>query len=207
MTTAPDTASQHTTKCEARNRAGNPCQRPAGWGTDHPGIGRCKLHLGSAPNHRKHAQVEQARQAVQRFGLASVGHEVEAIDPRDVLAEELWRTLVTVRGLDVVVGELGREIHGKTFHVSGIATGETRPHWAWLEWQQERKHLAAVAAAAEKAGIEARRVDLLERVASQVAQLLRAIFGDGRLELSSAQYEAALDVSADHLRLLASNPA
>ena len=24
------------------------CQRPAGWGTDHAGIGRCKLHYGSA---------------------------------------------------------------------------------------------------------------------------------------------------------------
>lgn len=25
-----------------------PCKRPAGWGTDHPGEGRCKLHGGSS---------------------------------------------------------------------------------------------------------------------------------------------------------------
>jgi hypothetical protein len=33
-------------KCGAKNRSGNPCRRPAGWGTDHPGSGRCKLHGG-----------------------------------------------------------------------------------------------------------------------------------------------------------------
>jgi len=34
--------------CGARTRAGTPCRRPAGWGTDHPGRGRCKLHGGRA---------------------------------------------------------------------------------------------------------------------------------------------------------------
>lgn len=30
-------------------RTRQPCQRPAGWGTDHPGLGRCKLHGGATP--------------------------------------------------------------------------------------------------------------------------------------------------------------
>jgi hypothetical protein len=35
--------------CEAKTRqAGRPCSRPAGWGTDHPGGGRCKLHGGAS---------------------------------------------------------------------------------------------------------------------------------------------------------------
>jgi hypothetical protein len=35
--------------CHARKRQGaGLCTRPAGWGTPHPGIGRCKLHGGSA---------------------------------------------------------------------------------------------------------------------------------------------------------------
>lgn len=29
-------------------RAGNPCTRPAGWGTQHSGEGKCKLHGGAA---------------------------------------------------------------------------------------------------------------------------------------------------------------
>ena len=35
-------------KCGAKNRAGNPCGQRAGWGTDHVGDGRCKLHGGNA---------------------------------------------------------------------------------------------------------------------------------------------------------------
>ena len=35
--------------CGAKSRQGTPCRRPAGWGTDHPGTGRCKLHGGCSP--------------------------------------------------------------------------------------------------------------------------------------------------------------
>lgn len=38
------------------------CTRPAGWGTPHPGIGRCKLHGGSTSSHVKHAQQQQAQE-------------------------------------------------------------------------------------------------------------------------------------------------
>lgn len=31
-----------------RDGSGEPCTRPAGWGTDHPGEGACKLHGGNA---------------------------------------------------------------------------------------------------------------------------------------------------------------
>lgn len=55
--------------CGARRRRdGEPCQRPAGWGTDHPGIGRCKLHGGSTPDHKQAAIIEQARRDVTAFG-------------------------------------------------------------------------------------------------------------------------------------------
>lgn len=38
-----------TSVCGATTRAGGACQRPAGWGTGHPGQGRCKLHGGASP--------------------------------------------------------------------------------------------------------------------------------------------------------------
>lgn len=34
--------------CGGKTRSGTSCRRPAGWGTDHPGEGKCKLHGGSA---------------------------------------------------------------------------------------------------------------------------------------------------------------
>jgi hypothetical protein len=38
-----------TELCGAKTRSGTPCERPAGWGTDHVGEGRCKLHGGCSP--------------------------------------------------------------------------------------------------------------------------------------------------------------
>lgn len=32
------------------------CELPAGWGTDHPGVGNCKLHGGSTPNGIENAR-------------------------------------------------------------------------------------------------------------------------------------------------------
>jgi len=45
-------------RCGAKTRAGTPCQQKAGWGTDHVGTGRCKLHGGKstgAPQGNKNA--------------------------------------------------------------------------------------------------------------------------------------------------------
>lgn len=45
--TAPNRAEIPT--CGAKTRLDGACKRPAGWGTDHVGEGRCKLHAGSSP--------------------------------------------------------------------------------------------------------------------------------------------------------------
>jgi hypothetical protein len=37
----------------AKNRPGGLCTRPAGWGTPHPGTGRCKFHGGCSPGGPK----------------------------------------------------------------------------------------------------------------------------------------------------------
>src|SRR3990172_10134718 len=40
------------TLCNSRKKDGSGhCMRPAGWGTDHVGVGRCKLHGGSSPKY------------------------------------------------------------------------------------------------------------------------------------------------------------
>lgn len=42
------------THCNARKTDGSGyCKHEAGWGTDHPGVGRCKFHLGNTENHEK----------------------------------------------------------------------------------------------------------------------------------------------------------
>jgi hypothetical protein len=49
--------------CGAQKRQGvGECARPAGWGTDHVGQGRCKLHGGSNPlKHGRYSTIQRPR--------------------------------------------------------------------------------------------------------------------------------------------------
>ncbi len=51
------------TKCGAKKRQGSgKCTQPAGWGTDHTGEGKCKLHGGgSKPKHGRYSTVKHGR--------------------------------------------------------------------------------------------------------------------------------------------------
>lgn len=66
--------------CGARKRQGEgTCKRPAGWGTDHFGVGRCKLHGGSTRDQSLNAAKEQARAELARIGVAPVTDPLAAL--------------------------------------------------------------------------------------------------------------------------------
>lgn len=91
--TAPTKPIPATETCNARTRKdGTPCQREAGWGTDHVGIGRCKLHGGAASTaNLKHGRYSTVRHEQLRELIA----EMEADpDPLNAIPE-----LATARAL------------------------------------------------------------------------------------------------------------
>lgn len=57
--------------CGAKKRQGEGnCTRPAGWGTDHVGQGRCKLHFGNNPiKHGRYSSIKRAdfRERIAKF--------------------------------------------------------------------------------------------------------------------------------------------
>jgi hypothetical protein len=70
-------------KCGAHaKQTGKPCTRPAGWGTDHSGSGRCKMHGGKTPiKHGRYSKIARQR-------LAAVLVDIEADpDPLNLLPE------------------------------------------------------------------------------------------------------------------------
>lgn len=70
-------------RCGATStRSGEPCRRPKGWGTDHPGSGRCKWHTGATRNGRKAAAKERALE----FARGELGAEVDG-SPIDAMEE------------------------------------------------------------------------------------------------------------------------
>jgi hypothetical protein len=189
MTATPEPAGRD--KCGGRKRdgSGRTCTRPAGWGTDHPGIGKCKLHGGSTPNHNTAARNEQARRDVATYGLPI------DIEPGLALLQEVHRTAGHVAWLGAKVAELDEDdlVWGVTEEVdkgSGEFTGTdttkaAKPN-AWLVlYQQERKHLVDVSAATVKAGVDKAIVKLTEQQGALLAGAITRILD--ALELSPSQ--------------------
>ncbi len=170
-----DSASGAPRLCGALKRDGETmCRRPAGWGTEHAGWGRCKLHGGSSPSGTHAAQRAAAGHAVATFGLP------QEIDPHDALYDELARTNGHVQWLAELIANLERG-DLKQYGISEGALYE-RPS-VWLEiYARERRHLASVAKACVDVGVEGRRMRLAEEDAAVIAEVIRNVlttFGVG----------------------------
>jgi len=153
-----------------------------GWGTDHLGIGNCRLHFGNTPNHRNAAKRIMAAQAVETYGLP------REVDPSDALLEEVWRTAghVDYLAFQVRSHEPDELVYGQV-ESSESKAGEShvyaekrqaRPS-VWLElYLRERKHLVAVCATAISVGIAERQVYLAEQQGRLIAECIRGVLDD-----------------------------
>lgn len=78
--------------CGAKRRAkSQPCARPAGWGTEHVGVGRCKLHGGCTPSHIEHARLQ-----LVTLASPAVAELQRLLNAPDVSDETKLRTVVAV---------------------------------------------------------------------------------------------------------------
>ena len=81
-------------KCGGKlHRRDGTCTQPAGWGTDHPGHGRCKLHGGSAPSGRTAALTEQALAALEALDIEPMANPLEVLSQLAAEARALERLL------------------------------------------------------------------------------------------------------------------
>lgn len=166
------TPARHDT-CGARARTGKPCGRPAGWGTSHPGIGSCKLHGGSTPSGEKSASRKLAARAVVTYG-----GPVD-VDPHAALLDLVHRTAGHVAWLGHIVAELSRDdvVKGQPT-IQFLPNGDRRTVISagtnvWVElYQKERDLLRKISADAVRAGVEERRVELVQ---GQAERLVRAV--------------------------------
>ncbi len=179
--------------CGAKTKTGT-CRNVAGKGTDHLHVGRCSRHLGRTANHAKAAEAEIARRACATLGVA-----IET-GPGEALLRELCETVGNVAFYRALVQELPAHpvadvyvaehevdgeivkahwqrgdpgVYGRTYHVSGIPTGEAKPHILVQLYNAERKHLKDVSAAALSAGVQERAVAAMEDAATTVVAVLQ----------------------------------
>jgi hypothetical protein len=149
--------------CGAQKRSGGKCQKQAGWGTDHKGIGKCSLHGGTAPNHLKHAAKKMAHDFL--------GTPME-INPLDAI---LWCIKIRageVKWLGERMAELDKEnweeqtMMGKQFHLYA------------RERQKALNDLAKFSQMAISLGIAERAVKLAETYGELIARYTQGLLND-----------------------------
>lgn len=95
-------------------------------------------------------------------------------------------------------------LYGRTYHVSGVPTGEAKESILVQMLDKERTRFEALCIAALKLNLDERQIEAAKAIgeaqAQMVAALIRAIFGDPQLGLSADQVRVALGVAAQHLR-------
>lgn len=125
----------------------------------------CVKHGGNSPQARRAAErrieeervSEAAASAVRRLGLPL------DVDPTQALLDELHQTAGIVAWLREEIDTSGME------RIENIVDTA-----AWRTWQEQRTHLARVAAECIRAGIAERAVRIAEQQAGQVVAAMRA---------------------------------
>ena len=181
------------------------CSHPAGWQTEHPGIGACKFHGGTSPTHNAAAAKQRAGQVAATYGLA------RDISPGEAILEEVRWSAGHVAWLreQVQALEVGALVWGDAEKITREFADQGRPGAdavlevvqragvnVWLQvYQAERKHLLEASRIALGAGVDARLLQLEELKAGAYVRAIDMLLD--RLELTPEQRSrAALELPA-----------
>lgn len=157
MTDAKSTEGHDSCGAQKRDGSGDACRRPAGWGTDHPGVGACKLHGGSTPTVRRGAALVQAARDVEAWGgRLDVSPPEALLELVQTKAAEVayWNMKVATLSDDERAGLLVAKTD-RGFGPQGPVDVETRqaaPHVFLVMLHRTQDQLAQFAAAAIRAG-------------------------------------------------------
>lgn len=174
---APRNGGKDVKRCMAKKKSGGHCSFVAGWGTDHPGFGRCRIHGGSTPNHQKAAIKHEA---TSFYGAPKDMEPIQAL---------LWMIRISAGEVEYLSSkiaeikpheELEDTIIGKQVNI----------------WIRERHNamdrLAAHSASAIKLGLAERAVRVSEMYGEMLYRLLSRIFDE--LHLTPEQKAQAPEV-------------
>lgn len=173
--------------CGATTRAGGTCKKQAGWGTDHLGEGKCRLHGGATPiRHGRYSKITRPR---IRELLDQYENDPA---PLDLLPEvKLLRALLTdwVERYDEFVDAL------LAWHDS-FRTGE------WEGKPTKVLDITAAAGLVDKVGAMVDRIEKTKREGNITLETLDRVLEQVGVELVQALQEEVPDAAA-RARILA----
>lgn len=107
---APLGGGQNPKKCGARKRgSAGYCGQAAGWGTDHPGIGHCKLHGGNTPGQKTKADRDRLDQELHTL------LEREGVEPLDNPIAQLQLLAGNVVKWQEIIGDKVEQLRTWTY--------------------------------------------------------------------------------------------
>lgn len=205
-----DCGTTHPKGCHAhtlRDGTRRPCRNPAV-----TGLTVCRSHGGASPQSKAKANAARVDIAAGR-AVARLGVKVE-MHPAEALVDLVHWTAGEVaywRGIVVELEQQGGHkalTWGKTKVKDGGddrgTTKEAKPHIAYAMLTSASDRLATYAAAALRAGVDERRVQLAERQGQLVADVIRGVLA--ALNLTAEQWELVPTIVPAQLRLLTSSP-
>jgi hypothetical protein len=175
-------------QCGAKKKHGTTtCSLAAGWGTSHPGTGRCKFHGGSTPNHVKAAASDEYRKLLGT---------TKDINPVDAIIWCIKIRAGEVEWLTQRMQELDEKawieetLVGKQFHLYA------RERSAAMGELVKFSNIALSLGLAEKA------IRLAEQYGNTIARLLEGILTDLMPHLSDEGKALAPQIVRRHLILI-----
>lgn len=194
--------------CGAKTRAGGKCKRQAGWGTSHLHAGRCAYHGGASPEAEVSGLVELARREAVVMGeplpieahaallkcIAIANAEVEYAtrEIARLTPEEAVGPVITTHDRPLKY-EKGAE--STTERATETREGEPRLH-IWIKARHEAMdRLVAYSAAAIKANVDERAVQLAEGMAHKLAAAMKAFAVAVGVDPADPSVRAALRAS------------
>ncbi len=182
-------------ECCAEKRGGGRCTQAAGWGTEHPGIGACKLHGGCTPNHRKAAELARVEREAARQ-LRAEGYE-----PTVNAVEELLSLGAEVTALkDVLRGRVAALSDPEWVTTSKLAVEDVRAVVRAYERALDRCERTLTNML--RLDLEARQVTLAEHQGELIVQIIEASLATMGASVHAETFRKAF---AEQLRLHAAS--
>lgn len=142
--------------CGAKTRKGTPCQQVAGWGTDHVGSGRCKLHGGKSTGPKDKTKLKENKNA-EKHGLFTkylpdetleIANEIKEMDALDILWENIslqYATIIRSQRIMYVTDkeEMIKEIKKEKEYHSEVSGGSEIEYEFQFAWDRQATFLQA----------------------------------------------------------------
>jgi len=189
----PEHAEDGKPKCGAQKRQGakgETCTFVAGWGTDHVGVGHCRLHGGNTRTQRTAARAAQAESEARQV-LANLN--VPAVDdPFAALSRLAGQVLAWQEAISGIVNNLGDRVR----YEGASGSEQLRAEIALYERAMDRTgHVLGMIA---KLNIEDRMARVTERQADALVSALEAALAAAGVTGTAA--DDARQAAARHLR-------